>query len=97
MPRRGARQGLPREYRCDEPPCIHVVLDERKKMVQVFFEDEEYITPIPADKLLKACEELREALNKKYREASGSEVDELARKYLNATPVEEEVLEEEEE
>ncbi len=96
MPRRGPRRGPVKVYRCDEPPCIHVVFDERKRILQVLFEDKEYIIPVPVKVLLKACEDLKRALEMGGREASGIEVDELARKYLNATPVEEEVVEGEE-
>lgn len=97
MPRRWPQRSAVKVYRCDEPPCMHVVFDERKKILQVFFEDEEYITPVPVKVLLKACEDLKRALEMGCREASGIEVDELARKYLNATPVEEEEVVEGEE
>lgn len=95
MPRRGPHRGQVKVYRCDEPPCIHVVIDERKRLVQVFFEDEEYITPVPLKVLLRACEDIKKAMGLGAREASGAEVDELARKYLDATPVEEVVEDEE--
>ena len=96
--RRGGRQP-PKSYVCPEPPCLHVVVDERKGIFKVFFEDSEYITPIPARLVEKACKELaslKEA-GVRLREAEGQEVDYLARKYLGASPVEEEeeVVEEE--
>ncbi|MCE4624838.1 MAG: hypothetical protein F7C35_03120 [Desulfurococcales archaeon] len=82
-------------YKCEEPPCIHVVIDTHKKRFKVFIEDlyddSIIVTPISAETLMKACEKLREALEGGFREASTTdEVDDLARKYLNVSPIEEE-------
>ncbi len=75
---------------CREPPCIHVVKDDRKKVLAVFYEDSEgSIVWIPIDRLSKACKELNELLSKGYREASGTEIDKMAAKYLGAEPEQE--------
>ncbi len=82
-------------FECDSPPCIHVVVDERKKVFKVFLEDYEVIAPIPLEKVVAACESvrrLREMVSREgFREAEGDEVDRLARRYLRAEPYEEEV------
>jgi hypothetical protein len=76
-------------YRCPEPPCIHVVLDKRRGIYKVFLEDYDgLIIPIPLKVLKKACEDIKAVEN--LREASGEEIDYLARRYLEAEPKEEE-------
>ena len=77
-------------YRCHEPPCIHIVVDEERKVFKVFLEDYDRIIPIPIEILVRACTSLKMIGGGEYREADGDEVDFLARKYLNAEPVEEE-------
>ena len=78
-------------YRCEEPPCIHIVIDERRKIFKIFIEDYEYIIPIEFSKLLKTCKVIEENSRlKKYREASEADEDYLARKYLGAEPLREE-------
>ena len=75
-------------YRCPEPPCIHVVYDRRRGIFKVFLEDYDgLIIPIPLNTLKKACDSVRAM--KGLREASGDEVDYLARRYLEAEPKEE--------
>ncbi len=79
------------EYECVKPPCVHVVLDWRRKMFAVFVEDAEgSLLYVPSEELLAACEKVREAMSKKVREASGDEIDELAEEHLNAVEVVEE-------
>lgn len=88
------RKRRPREakrtYKCEDFPCIHVVIDDRRKRFKVFIEDyvepidEAYIIPVSASRLAEACEELDRILAEGYREAEGEEIDELARKYLGA-------------
>lgn len=84
-----ARKKSKEVYTCPEPPCIHVIVDERKGIFKVFVEDYDTIIPIPVEELSKACRSLDEGLHRVNREAYGSEVDYLARKYLNAKPKEE--------
>ena len=71
-------------YQCPEPPCIHIVVDERRRVFKVFIEDYDMIIPIPVEELSKACNRLRGI--EKLREAYGDEVDYLARRYLEAEP-----------
>ncbi|MCE4602328.1 MAG: hypothetical protein F7C08_03750 [Desulfurococcales archaeon] len=75
-------------YNCLEPPCIHVVVDERKGIFKVFVEDYDLIIPIPIEEISRACRSLEEELGHASREAYGDEVDYLARKYLDARPKE---------
>ncbi len=84
MPRKKKRE----RYTCPDPPCIHVILDEKKRLLKVFVEDYDRIIPIPVEELSKACNKLGEALYVEPREAYGEEVDYLARKYLEAEPIE---------
>jgi len=83
-----ARRGYP----CVDPPCIHVVYDDRRKIFKVFIEDqyeggETIVTSIPAEKLRKACADLRTVTEKNYREADEAETDFLARRYLRITKI----------
>jgi len=83
-------------YECKSPPCIHIVVDRRRKLFKVFVEDYDIIAPLPIDALEEACtmlETLEKLVKEGYREARGSEVDFLARKYLEAEPFEEDVVE----
>ncbi len=79
------------EYVCTNPPCIHVVIDHRKKIFAVFIEtaDEDYIY-IPVERILEASDKARELLRKHYREAKDTEIDQLASEKLGAIPIEEE-------
>jgi len=83
------------DYTCSDPPCIHVVYDEKKRIFKVFVEDYNVIIPIPLERFLQACGKLRDLRNRGggrgYREAVHEEVDYLARKYLEAEPYTEEV------
>ena len=84
-----------RRYDCDDPPCMHVVFDVRKKRYGVFVEDSEgNILYIPASKVEKAANMISELRSSHFKEAAGIEVDELARKYLGAELVTEEDYEE---
>ena len=77
-------------YECEEPPCIHVVVDWRRRAFAVFFEDSlGNIIHVPSSKLIEACKQVSELLKKRVREVSGDEVDELAREFLGAELVEE--------
>jgi len=81
-----------RLYECREHPCIHVVIDRRKGIFKVFIEDYDRIIPLSFEELVKAWTIVSgEALGKKLREARNNEVDYLARKYLEAEPVEVEI------
>jgi len=74
-------------YKCPEPPCIHLVFDRRRGIYKVFLEDYDgLIIPIPLKVLMKACKAIKTVEN--MREASGEEVDYLARRYLEAEPKE---------
>ena len=82
--------------RCEDPPCIHVIVDHRRKAFKIFIEDYEVIAPVPLKVAREACsklEELERLVKRGYREAEGEEVDFLARRYLEAEPYEEEVEE----
>jgi Mor family transcriptional regulator len=80
-----------RRYECDDPPCLHVVFDVRRKRYGVFIEDSEGdILYVPASKVEKAADRLSELKSKHFKEAEGTEIDELARKYLGAELVVEE-------
>ncbi len=77
------------KYVCEDPPCLHVVVDWQSKKFAVFLEDaEESILYIPASKLLKACENVKELIRKHVAEAKGEEADPLAEKYLGAELIE---------
>ncbi len=76
-------------YTCIEPPCIHVVVDDRSKRIAAFVEDSEgEIIWIRLDELLSACNRATSFKSRGYSEASGDEVDAMARKYLGAEPLE---------
>jgi hypothetical protein len=78
-------------YTCKSYPCIHIVIDDRRKIFKVFIEDYDYIMPIELSKLREACEKLAsDPRLKRYREAKEDEEDYLARKYLGAEPIKEE-------
>ncbi len=79
-------------YECREHPCIHVVIDKRKGIFKVFVEDYDRIIPLSLEELMKAWTIVSsEALDKRLREARDKEIDYLARKYLEAEPVEVEI------
>lgn len=81
--------GSKRSLQCVNPPCIHVVYDERRRIYAIFVEvDEENIFRVEAGMLESACRELARAKDMGLREASLQETDFLAIKYLNARPVE---------
>jgi len=76
-------------YSCEDPPCLHLVIDDRRRIYKVFLEDAEYITPVSLSALKRICGELGDPRLSRYREASGDEEEYLARKYLEAHPVDE--------
>ncbi len=85
-------------HECKQPPCIHVIIDPRKRIFKIFVEDYNVIAPISLEAVREACSKLRrlaELIEQGYREARGDEVDFLARKYLEAVPVKEKVVERE--
>ncbi len=83
------RRGVKTSYRCDEPPCIHVVIDERRGIYKVFVEDYDRIIPISTQELARACNMLTSSISRgRLREADEGETDFLARRYLEAEPVE---------
>ncbi|RLG77784.1 MAG: hypothetical protein DRO12_01175 [Thermoprotei archaeon] len=78
------------EYICDEPPCIHVVSDEERRIYAVFVEDwDGNILPVPSRELEKAIKKLSELIKRGFREASANDLSYLAKRYLEAEPVEE--------
>ncbi|MCE4614804.1 MAG: hypothetical protein F7B60_04675 [Desulfurococcales archaeon] len=80
---------------CDDPPCIHVIFDVRRKRYAVFLEDSEgTVLYIPTSKVERAYNLIVELKSKHFKEAVDIEIDELARKYLGAEIVEEEGFEE---
>ncbi len=84
------KRGTKTVYRCDNPPCIHIVVDERRGIYKVFVEDYDRIIPIPGKELAKACSKLASSVSRgRLREATEGETDFLARRYLEAEPVEE--------
>jgi len=86
-----------RGYHCPDPPCIHVVYDERRRIYRVFIEESDNIVvSIPASKLESACNDLQWVKSRGFREADMAETDFLARRYLGARPEEEETGEYEE-
>lgn len=77
-------------YVCEEPPCLHVVVDYSGKKLAVFLETGDGdIVYVPLEKLLRACERAKELLASRFREAKGREIDELAYEKLDALPLEE--------
>ncbi|MCD6084710.1 MAG: hypothetical protein J7J20_04130 [Desulfurococcales archaeon] len=79
-----------KSYVCDKPPCIHVVVDWRRKVFAVFFEDSlGNIVQIPSSRLVDACRKVEELLKKRVREATGDLIDELAEEFLGAELIEE--------
>ena len=90
MPRK-RRERRP-SYECDEPPCIHVVFDERRKIYKIFVEESDgTIVAIPLNKMSGACSLLEELVKEGFREAIDDyEVDFLARRYLKVVPVDQE-------
>lgn len=78
-------------YECENPPCIHVVVDYPRRRLAVFLETgDDEIIHVPFDRLEEAYRRASELLRRRFREARGEEVDELAAEYLGAEPVEEE-------
>ncbi len=78
-------------YECNSPPCVHLVVDYPRRRLAVFIETGEgELIYVPLERLERAVDEARELLRRRFREARGGEVDELAREYLGAEPVEEE-------
>jgi hypothetical protein len=78
-------------YECKSPPCLHVVVDYRRKRFAVFLETGDGdIIYVPADRVEEAYRRIVELRSRRFREAKGDEVDEIASEILGALPVEEE-------
>ena len=91
MSRKEAPYSKSSKYRCKKPPCVHVVIDDRRKIFKVFIEDYDYIIPIEISKIIKTCKLIEtDPRLKRYREALEDEIDYLARRYLEAEPLTEE-------
>ncbi len=91
MPREEASRSKSPKYKCEKPPCVHIVVDDRRKIFKVFIEDYDYIMPIEISKIIKACKLIEsDPRLKRYREALDDEIDYLARRYLEAEPLTEE-------
>ncbi|RLG86294.1 MAG: hypothetical protein DRO39_03535, partial [Thermoprotei archaeon] len=66
------------EYECNDPPCIHVVSDERRRVFAVFVEDwDGNILPVPSNELEKAARRLRELARRGFREAGPNDLSYL--------------------
>ncbi|ABM80193.1 hypothetical protein [Hyperthermus butylicus] len=78
-------------YECEKPPCLHVVVDYRRKRFAVFLETADGdLIHIPAERIEDAYNKIVALRSRRFREAVGSEVDEIAEDILGAVPVEEE-------
>jgi hypothetical protein len=78
-------------YECKNPPCLHVVVDYRRKRFAVFLETSDGdLIYIPSDRVEEAYKRIIELRSRRFREAEGDEVDEIASDILGALPVEEE-------
>ena len=67
---------------------MHVVVDWRRKRFAVFVEDAEgSLLYVPSERVVAACDRVKELKGKRVREASGDEVNEIAEEYLNALEV----------
>lgn len=79
------------ELECENPPCVHLVVDYPRKRFAVFVETGDgEIIHVPLERLERVVEEARALRRRRFREAGGDEVDELAEEYLGAVPLEEE-------
>lgn len=82
---------MSKKYECEKPPCLHLVIDYPTKKFAVFLEDYSgEVVWIPVSKILNITEDVRKLLTKHFKEAEADEVDELAIKYLEVEPIEEE-------
>jgi hypothetical protein len=80
-----------KSYECEDPPCLHVVVDYPRKVFAIFLETSDgEIVYIPFEKVEKAYLEAKELTSKRFREANGDEIDRLASEFLGAEPVEDE-------
>ena len=81
--------GLPEKYECNVYPCIHVVVDYRRKRYAAFIEtlDTGYYY-IKASEILAAAEKINSLMKKHFREAVGDEIDEIAARELGAERIE---------
>ena len=78
-------------YECVRPPCLHVVVDYRRRLFAIFLETSDgEVIHIPFDRVEAAYSRASRLLSKRFREASGRDVDYLASEYLGAEPVDEE-------
>ncbi len=78
-------------YECEDPPCLHVVVDFSRKYFAVFLETSDGdIIYVPFEKIEKAYTTAKKLLSSRFREATGSEIDDLAYEKLGAAPYEEE-------
>ncbi|KSW12457.1 hypothetical protein CF15_06955 [Pyrodictium occultum] len=77
-------------YECEEPPCLHVAVDYPRRRFVVFLETGGgELIYIPFERLERAYRQAQELLSRRFREARGGEVDEVAREVLGAEPLEE--------
>lgn len=68
-----------------------MVVDERRKRFAAFLEtDEGDVIYVPSERIEEACRKISGLRVRRLSEAQGDEIDEMAREYLNAEPVEEE-------
>lgn len=104
MARRRRTRGLPRRPQvkeCEEPPCIHVIYDWKRRIYRVFIEyleDEGPVyMPLRSEELREAYKDVYLLLGEGFREAGPEETDFLARRYLGASLIVEEAAGEDEE
>lgn len=96
MARRRRARGLPRRPRvreCENPPCLHVIYDYRRRIYKVFVEyledDEPIYMPLRSEELREAYKDVYLLLGEGFREADSDETDFLARRYLGASLIDE--------
>ncbi len=76
-------------YECRNPPCLHVVVDYRRKLFAIYLETSDgELIHIPFDRVEKAYQKASSLLSKRFREATGKDIDYLAQEYLEAEPIE---------
>lgn len=74
---------LSEKYVCNVYPCIHVVIDYRRKKFAAFIETaDEGFFYIKASEVLVAADRIESLLKKHFREATGDEIDEIAEREL---------------
>ncbi len=77
------------KYECSVYPCIHVVVDYRRKKFAAFIETADTgFYYIKASEILAAAEKINSLMRKHFREAVGDEIDEIAERKLGLERIE---------